>query len=280
MSARVPRSTIGGYPRPSRPRRRRFSRGLVLSLLALIGAVAGLVMIVLAHRLEPAQDGHRWSDRLALAAGLKPTWADVRGASYTSHSDIAAALALDTAVSQLSYDAAAAERRIEALPWVLRAKVHRILPAAIGVEISEREAAILWRAADRDMLVDMTGRLLTTVPRGSDIGLPVVTGEDAGPAAPDLMVLVRTHPEIQRRMIEARRIEGRRWTLLLVGGTLLHLPGDGVAAALAWIEAQAANGLLDRNLAAIDMRVPGQLVVRDAVTSRTANATPSSGGAP
>src|SRR5262249_34946349 len=52
------------------------------------------------------------------------------------------------------------------------------------------------------------------------------------------------------------------WTLRLVDGALVHLPADGTAAALAWLESRAATGLLDADLESIDLRVAGQLVVR------------------
>ena len=261
----APRSRIDGFVRPSRLRRGR--RAFALPLLVLAGAGASLTLIAIVQRMPPAVEGAPpWIDRAAVAAGLTIAQIDVRGHSYTQRFDVLAALDIPPALSQRAFDPDAARRRIEALPWVHRAKVERILPDRVGVEITERKPAILWRGPDRDALVDMDGRELSTVPRGSSVGLPVVTGAGAGPAAPGLVTLVRAHPQIERRMAEARRIEDRRWTLLLASGTLVHLPGDGGAAALAWIEAHADSGLLDRGLAAIDLRVPGQLVVREGAT--------------
>jgi cell division protein FtsQ len=201
-------------------------------------------------------------DRAAAAAGLKPIRLELRGNRHTSHADVLAALALHETPSQISFDVAAAASRVEALPWVATAKISRLLPDAIAVEITERRAAILWRASDRDLLVDMDGRELASVPRGSDIGLPVVLGDGAGPAAPALMALLQSYSEIERRLVASERVEWRRWRLHLASGTRVELPAGTSAAALAWLDAQAGTGILDRGLEAIDLRVAGQLVVR------------------
>lgn len=273
MSARAPWPPAGGYVRFDRSRTRRRVVSAASAVLCLSAIGTGLAMIATAQRLAPAvEGGPGWADRLAAAAGLKPERIEVRGHRYTSLSEISAAVALHGIASQLSFDPSAAERRIEALPWIARAQVRRVLPDAVAVEVVERMPAIVWRAAERDMLVDMHGRVLSEIPRGSDTGLPVVIGAGAGPAAPALIELLRQHPEIERRFAEAIRIDDRRWRLLLASGTFVELPGSGTAAALAWLEAHARHGVLDRGLATLDLRVPDQLVVRLVPGTRDARA--------
>jgi len=228
-------------------------------------------------------------DRAATALGFGITRLEILGNRYTQRTDIVEALGLSSGASQLAFDTNTAKSRIEALPWVLKAGINRSLPDGIVVEITERRPAIVWRDLDRDVLLDKEGRELTTVPQGSDLGLPVVTGVAAGQAAPGFVNLLKQHAEIQRRTAESRRIEGRRWTIQLNDGTLVHLPAVGVAGSLAWLESQAASGLLDLGLEAIDLRVAGQLVVRkrDRTTSgasawsrQSTRAATAAGGAP
>lgn len=206
-----------------------------------------------------------WSriEEAAAAAGVKPVRLMVRGHSHTSEADIAAALALDVVRSQLSFDAETARGRIEALPWVKSAVVGRVLPDGVRVDISERRPAAVWQGADQDLLVDTEGRVLTAIGRGAHTGLPLLSGHGAANALSAIMALVTSHAEIERRLVELIRVEDRRWTLRLASGTLLLLPGDGAAAALAWADAEARNGLLDRGGLAIDLRVAGQLLIRD-----------------
>jgi cell division protein FtsQ len=263
MPARAHRSPTGGFVRPggSRVRPRVLALAASAAVLAVMAAAASAIA-VLERQEEAASISKGWIDRAAVAAGLKPARIELRGNRHTSHSDVLAALALHEIPSQLSFDVESAARRIEALPWVATAKVSRLLPDAVAVEITERRPSILWRAPDRDVLLDIDGRELARVPRGSDTGLPVVIGEGAGPAAPALLALLGSHPEIERRLVASERIEDRRWRLHLAAGTRLELPAGAMAAALAWLDAQAATGILDRGLEVVDLRVADQLVVR------------------
>lgn len=262
MPARVARSAIAG-PTAARLGRRRRRR------LAPIAACAGLAALMIAAgaiaHLTPV------SPRLALAEGLERAASaagftidrvEIRGHEVTTRTDILKALAVLPGTSQLAFEEAAALQRIEALPWVKSARIERLLPDGITIEISERRPVVLWREASRDVLLDATGRELAELPPGSDVGLPIVTGARAGIAGPELIAALSHQAELSRRTIEARRIEERRWTLQLMSGALLHLPAEGTAGALAWSEAQAATGLLDLPVEAIDLRVGGQLVVR------------------
>lgn len=199
---------------------------------------------------------------VAMAAGFGVASAEIRGHRLTPEADIREALALDGRHSQLTLDLDAIRSRVEALPWVSTAVVRRVLPYAIAVDITERKPAAVWRDEPDHVLIDAEGRTLTTVPRGADTGLPVLTGADAGPAAGTILPLLAEFRRIDERVVEIRRVASRRWTLALKGGALVHLPADATAAAMAWLDKEAESGLLDRGLAVIDLRVHGQLVVR------------------
>ncbi|CAN0419116.1 unnamed protein product, partial [Phaeothamnion confervicola] len=201
------------------------------------------------------------AEAMAVAAGFGVASAEIRGNRYTAEADIRSALALDGSQSQMTLDAPGIKSRIEALPWVRTAVVRRVLPYAIAIDITERKAAAVWRDTDRDVLIDDEGRTLGAVARGADTGLRVLVGAGAGPAAATILPLMAEYRRIGQRTVEVRRIAGRRWSLMLDGGTLVHLPADGPAAAMAWLDQEAAIGLLDRGLAVIDLRVHGQLVV-------------------
>ncbi len=210
------------------------------------------------------------ADSVAVRAGFMLVGIAVRGHHHTSQREIVAALAIEQGTPILRIDTDAARMRVERLPWVKTAIVNRVLPDGIAVEIAERKAAAVWRRSDRDMLIDMEGRELSEIARGSDVGLPILAGEGAGPAAASILGAIASHGEIARHIVETHRIAGRRWTLRLAGGTLVHLPGEGADAAIAWLDSRVAAGLVETALAAgpssgieaIDLRVPGQLVVR------------------
>lgn len=66
-------------------------------------------------------------------------------------------------------------RQIEALPWVERATVRRVLPNQIAVEISERTPVAFLREASDLALIDAHGVILDR-PIGGNFHFPVVTG--------------------------------------------------------------------------------------------------------
>lgn len=244
-----------------------------LALLGIAGAGGALFAIDAMPRSsagpwEMQKSAFQLAERAAFAAGFVVKRIDVKGHRYTSAREVEAAIGIGEKVSQLSLQPAGARRRVEALPWVQTAVVRRSLPDGVTVEITERKPVALWRQPNRDLLIDVDGRTLSEVSRGADVGLLVVLGEGADVAVARLIALVAEHGQIQRRLVEAHRIEARRWTLRLSNGLLLHLPADGVAAALAWLEARAAGSLLDAGLEAIDLRVAGQLVVRGGADTR------------
>ncbi|HEY8292730.1 MAG TPA: FtsQ-type POTRA domain-containing protein, partial [Thermomicrobiales bacterium] len=62
--------------------------------------------------------------------------------------------------SVFSVDSAAVARRIAALPGVQRSDIHTEAPDTIVVRIEERQAVLVWDAADQSYLVDEAGDVL------------------------------------------------------------------------------------------------------------------------
>jgi len=62
--------------------------------------------------------------------------------------------------SVFSVDSATVARRIATLPGVRRSDVHTEAPDTIVVQIEERQAALVWDAADQSFLVDADGTVL------------------------------------------------------------------------------------------------------------------------
>ncbi len=244
----------------------------VLRGAAVIGAIAVFGAAAVLFLARPAFVAVL--DRAVVDAGFGVQQSRVHGHRHTGDADIRAALALDGRQSHLTFDLAALQRRVEALAWVEQAAVQRLLPDGVAVHIRERVPVAVWRGRTEDTLIDAQGRRLSAIPRGADTGLPVLTGNGAGPAVASVLPLLAMHGEINRRLVETKRIANRRWTLVLASGTRVHLPSDGMAAAIAWLDSQAGTGLLDLALETIDLRVNGHLVMRE----RTAGLQPAAAG--
>ena len=290
MHARAPRSAIEGSAPPSRSARRGHTGARLRFALQSFAISTFLLAMAATGWLAREQIAlPLLTDRLAGGLGFAISRIDVRGNSYTQRADVVAAIGLAHGTPQTAVNVEAAQSRVEALPWVATALIRRDLPDGIVVDITERRPAILWRQPGRDTLLDRGGRELATLAPGSDLGLPIVEGEKAGAAATDLIALLDESPGLRRLVARSRRVDQRRWTLDLTSGAAVHLPAEGLAGAVAWLESRAATGLLDMPLEVIDLRVAGQLVVRprtkppgvfSLVEPRNSRSASAGGGAP
>ena len=206
-------------------------------------------------------------ERLCELAGLGLVQVSATGYRFTAASDIFAALDVAHTRTLIFFDSRAARARIEALPWVDKASIERILPDRIEVRISERTPVAVWQRAERSFLVDKTGRVLAAV-AGSALPLPHMSGQGAPAAVAELIDLSASYPALFGELRLAERVGERRWTLWLADGGSILLPAQGAAAALA--RAIGLRGLLAGRATAIDLRVASRALLSDAAPERAA----------
>ncbi len=202
-------------------------------------------------------------DGLAGLAGFGIDTVVLTGHRFTSDSDLFDALDLPNARSLMSFDTGGVRRRLERLPWVLSADLTRVYPDRLDVRVTERKAFAVWTHDGHTQLIDTSGRVLSAIHRDDGLGLPRVSGEGAAEEAQPFIELLARYPGVSSRLEEAERVGGRRWTLHLSGGLIIHLPSDREAAVL---EMLASGGSLARLLemqnSIIDLRAPGRIAIR------------------
>ncbi|MFQ5970948.1 MAG: cell division protein FtsQ/DivIB [Alphaproteobacteria bacterium] len=258
-----------GKARQAPVRRRRTAwrwrrRLAVLLVLALAGGAGALWR----------STGPGWSDRvsarlgegaLALSrdVGLGVNEVLVEGRRRTDPARLLAALDIDRGIPILSVDPAAARERVEALGWVRRATVARRLPDLVYVRIEEFEPLALWQFDGRLSLIARDGEVIAGASPDAFAHLPLVVGEGAPEAAVTFLNLVSAYPVVASATAAAVLVSGRRWNLQLEGGIEARLPEDGVAAALGDLAELLSNqGLLERDVMAVDLRQRDRLIVR------------------
>jgi len=163
----------------------------------------------------------------------------------------------------LAFDPYAAQARLERLPWVRGATVARRLPSTIHVRLIERRPLALWQHQGRMSVIDQGGEVIPGAQPKAFTRLPLVVGEGAPDHTAELLALLNGEPELRSRVSTAVRVRGRRWNLRLDDGIDVRLPEQNPAAA--WAElarAQREHGVLGRDVAIIDLRLPDRLVVR------------------
>jgi cell division protein FtsQ len=189
----------------------------------------------------------------------------VEGASPVLADSIRRALDIDLPASSFEIDLAAARVVIEAFDAVERADL-RILPGGIlQVDVTERQPAVLWRETPQTLwMLDAAGhRIARLTARGLRADLPLIAGVGAAEAVPEAMTLFAAADPIGARVRGLIRMGERRWDLVLDRDQRILLPAeDPVRALEAMLALHAAQGLLARDLQAVDLRDPDRMTVR------------------
>jgi cell division protein FtsQ len=271
MAREPARQRLAATRAPQRPskvklwlkRRRSWLRkaGLFTVGIGLVSAAAlGLVALEPAARLR---DAAAHLAALGRGPGLAVQEIRVEGREFTPREALQAAIAIQPGEPMLDFDPQAAKQRLEQIAWVADAHVERRLPGTILVRITERRAFAIWQKDGRFSVIDREGRVMATDRLQAFGPLPLVVGAGAERFAAPMVDLLRATPEIADRVEAIVRVSERRWNLRLTNGADVLLPEGHESQAMARLaELHARDKLLDRPLAAVDMRLPDRLVVR------------------
>ncbi len=240
---------------------------------SLLTGLAGVVMFVgvaiagatwLGSSLFDVREAFaRSADGAAASMGFDIDAIDVAGVSGARADEVRALVVPDGRRSLLSLDPSDVRARVQSLDWVADARVRRLWPSKVEIEIERRQAYARWQEDGQISVIDYNGERLLAERAADHANLPLVVGQGAGPAAETLLIALENLPQLRERLRALVRVGDRRWNVELDSGTTIALPEEGPAHALEQLEGlQARHALLDRPLTQIDMRAPGRLAVR------------------
>ena len=204
-----------------------------------------------------------WTNRQLIIAGLTAKHVFVTGRGETSKAQVLAAIDIESNQSILNFNPRAARQRLLKLSWIETAQVERRLPDTIIVKLQERKALAIWQHNGEHALIDLNGQIITRLDLNCFAHLPIVVGRGAPSAAAELIVMLARKPSLYARVHAAVRVGGRRWDIRLKNGIKVHLPEARAFAA--WVrlaKLEVENGIFEKDVAAIDLRLPDRLVVR------------------
>lgn len=197
------------------------------------------------------------------AAGLTIDRVLVQGRRETSRETLLAALGVREGDPLLAVDPAAIRARIEALPWVKTAAVARSFSGTLALELVEFEPFALWQRHGKIMLIDRSGEAIDIAEPARFANFLLFVGDQAPDHAAELLDMLEAEPALRPRVRAAVWVGDRRWNLHFDNGVDVKLPEHDSAAA--WAELarlEREQGLLQRDLVSIDMRMPDRLVVK------------------
>jgi len=260
------RSQIDPAPVRARRRRRLHRRMIYAGACALVLGIAsaaswyversGLVRAALAGI----------GDRLATEGArlhLAVQSVEVEGRSRADRQALLDALHVRRGTSILAVDLDAAKARLESVPWVRSAAVERQLPDTLYVRLVEQQPLALWQHHRKFDLIDENGTIIANAHVEDFPDLLQVVGDGAPAATADLLDLLGSEPALRRHVTAAVRIGDRRWNIELDDRIEVALPEEAAEAAWHRLAALDRNDrLLERDIKAVDMRLPDRLVLR------------------
>ena len=198
-------------------------------------------------------------------AGLSLQTVEVHGRGETRQADVLGAIGAARGAPLLGLDIDAMRERLTALPWIVSAEVERRYPDRLMVTVTEAEPMALWQRSQKLFLVSRAGKVIETADLGRYSKLLVIVGDNAPERAEDLFDLLAQQPDLKKRVTAAIFVGKRRWNLRLDNGIDVKLPEEDPAAAWSRLaDLQKQYGLLEKDVRIIDLRLPDQVVLRQA----------------
>lgn len=252
----------GRMKRPAKAVLHHHQKAPVRSLLGWAFVVGSAALAYAAHRTDVVDH-----DQIACLLGFGIEQVSLTGHRFTTDADLFDALDLGRARSLASFDPQGVRKRFERLPWVQSAEITRIWPDQLAIRVTERKPFAIWERGDTAELVDVTGRQLGPVKSDAALDLPRIAGDGANETAAQLLTALARYPAIKSKVVRARRLGDRRWTLDLARGGQLHLPSDGEVSALARLAAEPRlAALVDEPGQIVDLRSQSKIAVRAPAT--------------
>lgn len=263
---RAPRNSVKDRPGRLKLLLRRQKRLLRPAGWIGFSAVVVLLGVIVVHSASPSGTLATLRERLGGAtafAGLRITNVVIEGRANTPEPLLRAALGVSIGEPILGFSVEMARQRVESLSWVEHATVERRLPGTVVLFLQERRPFAIWQNQSKFVLIDRNGQLVANQNVAEFRQLPLVVGAGAPTAAATLIDALTDRPNLQKRIIAAVRVGERRWNLRLSSGVDVMLPeGHEVQALDRLMQLQQQHAVLDRPLAAIDMRLGDRLVLR------------------
>ncbi len=155
------------------------------------------------------------------------------------------------------------QTQIENLAWVKHAHIERRFPDTVFIKLFEREPLARWQRDGIIHLIDRSGQIIHKQVIWKFSDLPIVIGDKAPSLAAGFLDLLAKESDLHKRVRVVTRVSDRRWNVRVDNKINILLPEKNPQ--IAWsqlAEMERDHGVLGRDVIAIDMRLPNQLVVR------------------
>jgi len=188
----------------------------------------------------------------------------VEGASPVVDDAIRQLLPVNFPISSFDLDLEGMQAKVAVLDVIERVDI-RIRPGGVlEVAVTERQPAVLWRAASTLEMLDATGHRVASISgRAGRADLPLLAGVGAQDHVDEALALIAAARPLAQNMRGLVRMGERRWDIVLERDQRIMLPEQNPVQALEQVLAlNQAQDLLARDLTVIDMRNPARPTLR------------------
>ncbi|MFA8385865.1 MAG: cell division protein FtsQ/DivIB [Pelagibaca sp.] len=188
----------------------------------------------------------------------------IDGASDHVADGIRQMLPLDFPISSFDLDLEAMRETVVSLDPVKSARLFVRQGNVLQVEVVERLPVVLWRTEQGLQLLDDEGVLVGPAFLRSDWPeLPLIVGDGANGLVTEALELVAAAEPLAARLRGLVRLGERRWDVVLDRDQRILLPEtDAVQALERVIAMDHAVNMLERDLVAVDLRLPNRPTLR------------------
>ncbi|MEL8054896.1 MAG: FtsQ-type POTRA domain-containing protein [Pseudomonadota bacterium] len=237
----------------------------------IFGLVMVIAMIVAGAAMlggSLSQAGKRFGgvmDGAARSVGLSVDVVEVVGLEHvpTTARSVRTAAMIERGENMFRADPHRIRKRIEDTGLVKSVNVYRMWPDTVIIRADAAEATALWYDGEDWAVIDSLGRQMIRQQPSDHLSLVRTTGIGAPEAVPVLGDALSSQANLLAEIDFAKRVASRRWDLHMKSGMIVRLPTDTSLdeAIVSLMKAEQRGQVLSRALAAIDLRVHGQMVM-------------------
>lgn len=209
------------------------------------------------------QDVGTPGDLLARAIGLGIDTVTISGISELKEREVLAYAGVKARNSLPYLDAVGMRQRLLMVPLIKEAEVRKLYPGRLSIGIVERQPFALWQKDGKIQIVSQDGMPIDTMHDDKYVRLPLIVGDGANARLGEYMKILAAAGDLASRIKAGALVAQRRWTIYTTEGVEIRLPErDPVAAIALLLRMQRDHRVLDKDIVALDLRVPGRVEAR------------------
>ena len=214
-------------------------------------------------------------DLLARAIGMGIDTVTISGISELKETEILAYAGVKARNSLPYLDAEGMRTRLRSVPMIRDAEVRKLYPSRLAITIVERQPYALWQKDGKISIVSADGMPIDTLHDDRYARLPLIVGDGANERLDQYRKIIEAAGELTPRIKAGALVSRRRWSLYTTDNVEVRLPElEPEAAAQRLATLQRDYRILDKDIVALDLRVPGRVEVQlsnEAASARLEN---------